>query len=107
AMMVAMYAWIPRVVGLLVVLVLAMLMDPGKMNSYYAPSLSLARFLDPDAMSPKMMALAARIDVFVIWQTVLLGIGLSVTGKIPRGKAFVAAAVTWLVGTGIISVMAR
>ena len=107
AMMVAMYAWIPRVIGLIAVLVIAMLMDPAKMNSYFSPSVSLARFLDPDTTSQKMMTLAGRVDVFVIWQTILLGIGLSVTGKIDRTKAFVAAGIVWLIGTAILAGTAR
>jgi len=39
-----------------------------------------------------------RIDVFTIWVTVLVAIGLAVTGKISRGKAAIAAAIVWLVG---------
>ena len=107
AMMVAVYAWIPRVLGILVVLVVAMLMDPASLNSMYAPTLSLSRFLDPDSTSVKVLAFGSRVDIFVIWQTILIGIGLSVTGKIPRGKAFVAAAVVWVVGSGLGSLFAR
>jgi hypothetical protein len=44
------------------------------------------------------LALLGRIDVFTIWVTILLAIGLSVTGKIPRSRAAIAAAVVWLVG---------
>ena len=39
-----------------------------------------------------------RVDVFTIWVTVLLAIGLSVTGKIPRQRAAIAAVIMWLVG---------
>jgi hypothetical protein len=37
--------------------------------------------------------------VFTIWATILLGIGLAVTGRIPRGRAFVVAAIVWVIGS--------
>jgi hypothetical protein len=107
AMMVAVYAWIPRVLGLLVVLVIAMLMDPAKLNSMYAPTLSASRFFDPDATAQRLMLLGSRVDIFIVWQTILLGIGLSVTGKIPRAKAFMAAAVVWLLAAGVTMMSQR
>jgi hypothetical protein len=58
----------------------------------------IARFLDPDTTSPLLLALLNRVDVFTIWVTVLLGIGLAITGKIPRGKAMIAAVIVWLIG---------
>jgi hypothetical protein len=36
--------------------------------------------------------------VFIIWTTVLLGIGLHVTGKIPKSKAMIAAFIVWALG---------
>jgi hypothetical protein len=45
-----------------------------------------------------VLALLGRVDLFTIWVTVLLAIGLAVTGKIPRSKAAVAAVIVWLVG---------
>jgi len=39
-----------------------------------------------------------RLDVFTLWTTVLLAIGLSVTGRIPRRQAAMAAAIVWFVG---------
>jgi hypothetical protein len=44
------------------------------------------------------MALASRVDPFIIWITVLLAIGLHVIGKIPKQQAYIVAAITWLVG---------
>jgi hypothetical protein len=49
-------------------------------------------------MSPALLGFLGRIDVFTIWVTVLLVIGLSVTGKIPRGRAAIAGVVVWLAG---------
>jgi ABC-type transport system involved in cytochrome c biogenesis permease component len=45
-----------------------------------------------------MIALASRVDLFTIWITVLLAIGLHVVGKIPKQQAGIAAGITWLVG---------
>jgi len=42
--------------------------------------------------------LLGRMDVFTIWVTVLIAIGLAVTGRIPRGRAVMAAVVIWLIG---------
>ena len=38
------------------------------------------------------------MDLFTIWITVLVAIGLCVTGRIPLAKAAIAAAIVWLVG---------
>lgn len=107
ALMVATYSWIVRVVGLIVVIVIALLMDPANMTGFFAPSASLARFLNPDTTGQKMMFLASRVDVFVIWQTILLGIGLSVTGKISRAQGIMAAVLGWILGTGIAAMLQR
>ena len=66
AVMVATYAWVPRVVGMIIVAVIAALMDPAKMNSMLAASLSVGRFLDPDTTSQQIRNIAGRVDVFMI-----------------------------------------
>ena len=73
-------------------------MDPASLTGQYKVSLGVGRFLDPDAASPILLALVARLDVFTIWVTVLLVIGLSVTGKISRSNAAIAGVVVWVVG---------
>jgi hypothetical protein len=98
AIMVAAYAYVPRVLEGIATGVQLLLMDPASLNGRYSISLGLGRFLDPATASPIMLALLGRIDVFTIWVTVLLAIGLAVTGRIPRSKAAIAAAIVWLVG---------
>jgi hypothetical protein len=73
-------------------------MNPDKLTSVNSVSFSLARFMDPDHTSAVLIALASRVDVFTIWVTVLLAIGLSVVGRIPRQQAAIAAAIVWLLG---------
>jgi len=98
ATMVASFAFMPRIIEALVVSVQGLLMDPASFNGRWKVSLGIGRFLDPDATSPALLALVGRLDVFTIWVTVLLAIGLAVTGRISRGRAAIAAAIVWLLG---------
>ena len=50
----------------------------------------------------RFLALLGRVDVFTIWVTVLLVIGLSVTGNISRGKAAIAGVIMWFIGAAAI-----
>ena len=47
----------------------------------------VGRFLDPDTVSPLLLAVVARIDLITIWITILVAIGLCVTGRIPMRRA--------------------
>jgi hypothetical protein len=98
ALMVACYAYVPKVLESVLGGVQALLLDPASLNGRYRISLGVGRFLDPDTTSPMLLALVGRIDLFTIWVTVLLAIGLSVTGKIPLRRAAIAAAMVWLLG---------
>jgi hypothetical protein len=95
---VAAYSFMPRILEAVVTAVQGLLLDTTQMDGRFRISLGLGRFLDPDTASPMLVALLGRIDVFTIWVTVLLAIGLSVTGRIPRGRAAIAAALVWLIG---------
>ena len=97
AIMIATYAEIPRLVQVLTNAAQGLMMSPEQLNSVNAVGFSLARFMDPDG-SQVMLALASRVDVFTIWVTVLLAIGLYVVGKIPRQQAGIVAGLTWVVG---------
>jgi hypothetical protein len=98
AIMVATYAEVPRIVQILTNAAQGLFMSPEKLTSINSVGFSLARFMNPDTASPVMIALAGRVDLFTIWVTVLLAIGLHVVGKIPRQQAAIAAAITWVVG---------
>ena len=97
AIMVATYSEVPRLVQVLTNAAQGLVMSPEKLNSLNSVGFNLARFMDPDG-SPVMIALASRVDLFTIWVTVLLAIGLHVVGKIPKQQAGIAAAITWVVG---------
>ena len=98
AIMIATYSEVPRLVQILTNAAQGLVMSPEKLNSINAVAFNLARFMDPDRASPVMIALASRVDLFTIWVTVLLAIGLHVVGKIPKQQAGIAAGITWLVG---------
>lgn len=98
AIMIATYAEMPRIVQILVNAAQGLFMAPEKLTSMYSVGISPARFMDPDHASPVILALASRVDPFVIWITVLLAIGLHVVGKIPKQQAYIAAAIVWVAG---------
>ena len=105
--MVAAFAFMPRIIEALVVSVQGLLLDPSGFTGRWRLSLGVGRFLDPDATSPALLALVGRLDVFTIWVTVLLAIGLAVTGNIPRSRAAIAAALVWLLGAAPLLLQAR
>jgi len=98
AVMVASYAFIPRIVEGVVTSIQGLLLDPSQFTGRWRISLGVGRFLDPDTTSPALLGLLGRVDVFTIWVTVLLVIGLSVTGKIPRARAAIAGVIVWFLG---------
>ncbi|HSR92753.1 MAG TPA: YIP1 family protein, partial [Gemmatimonadales bacterium] len=98
ACMVATFALYPRILEGIVNALQALLLPEESLVGRYSVTLGLGRFFNPDTANPLLLALIGRIDVFTIWVTVLLAIGLSITGKIPRSQAALAAAIVWLIG---------
>ncbi|MDQ3697262.1 MAG: YIP1 family protein [Gemmatimonadota bacterium] len=98
ALVVAAYSCVPKVLDTLLAGMQGLFLDPAQLDGRYRLSLGVGRFLDPDTASPVLIALLGRLDVFTIWVTVLLAIGLAVTGKISRPRAGIAAAVVWVIG---------
>ena len=95
ALMVATYAAFPRwVLAALVMAIQGFVLDMSSADRIYDATLSAARFA-PEGSSELMLVLLSRIDVFVIWGTILLGIGLHVTGKVPKARAMIAAFIVW------------
>src|ERR1041384_7639866 len=95
---VAAWSYFPRVLASIAGGVQGLLMDPAKLNSQLAISLSPARFMDPDKANPLLFQLMGRFDLFTIWVTILLGIGIYVTGKITKERAIVFAVLIWVIG---------
>lgn len=93
---IATFAMFPRLVDGIANAVQALLMDEASLTSRYKVSLGVGRFLDPD--SGVLIALAGRLDVFTLWITALVGIGIKVMTNATTGQATTAAAFVWLVG---------
>jgi hypothetical protein len=98
AIMIAAYSFVPRIVEGVLAGLQGLLLDPATLNGRFKLSLGVGRFLDPDTASPIALALLGRIDLFTIWVTVLLAIGLAVVGRIPRSRAAIAAVLVWILG---------
>ncbi|MBI5601438.1 MAG: YIP1 family protein [Gemmatimonadetes bacterium] len=97
ATMIATYAFLPRVIESVGVAIQGMLLDTSGLRGRYQLSLGVGRFLDPE-MSQGLLGILGRLDVFTLWVTVLIAIGLAVVAKLPREKAILAGVVMWLFG---------
>jgi hypothetical protein len=88
-------AFVPRLLGLILGGVQAMVMGTANVTSPFAFTLSPARFLPADAKMG-MLGAMARFDLFLLWSIVLIGISYVVTGRMSKGKAAIAAFLVWL-----------
>jgi hypothetical protein len=93
------YAYLVRVLGSIVMAIVALIMDPSSITGLGSVSLGLLRFLNPDTASPMMLALGGRLDVFLLWFTILVAVGIYATGKVTKGRAVVFGILLWLVGS--------
>ncbi len=98
ALVVGAYAYAPRIIDAVLQGLQGLFLDPAQLDGRFRLSLGIGRFLDPDTTSPLLLAILGRVDLITIWITVLIAIGLCVTGRIPLRKATIAAAIVWLVG---------
>ncbi len=95
---IATFAAFPRLLGFVAGGIQALLMDPASLTSMSRVSLGLARFLDPATTSGAIMALGMRFELFTLWATLLIGIGLREMGRIAGGSAMGAAVIVWILG---------
>ena len=98
ALIVAAYAYSPRIIDGVLHGLQGLFLDPSELDGRFRLSLGPGRFLDPDTVSPLLLAIVGRVDLITFWITLLVAIGLSVTGRIPLRRAVIAAAIVWLVG---------
>ena len=98
ALVVAAWAYMPRVIGSVLGGVQGLLMDPAKLTSALAISLSPARFFDPDTTNPLLFQLMGRFDLITIWVTILLAVGVYVTGKVSKSNAVLFGITIWILG---------
>ncbi len=98
AMMIAAYAYIPRIIAAVAIPIQLRFMSPEQLDGMARISLSPARFLDPDTTSPLVTAVLGRLDITVLWSTLLIAIGVSVVAKVSRTSGWVVALLVWLAG---------
>jgi hypothetical protein len=98
ALVVGAYAYAPRIIDGVLHGLQALFLDPSQIDGRFRLSLGVGRFLDPDTVSPLLLAFVGRVDLITIWITALVAIGVCVTGRIPLRRAAIAAAIVWLVG---------
>lgn len=98
AFMVAAYAYFPKLIDAVVSLVLAIVLPDSMLNTAGHLKLGPSMFLDPDHTPLALTAFVTRLDVFTLWTTVLIAIGLKVTGKLSTQKAVIAGVIVWLLG---------
>lgn len=99
ANVIAAFASLPRLLQALALGAQAALLPEDQVTSVARLSPGLARFLDPATTSPVLLALAQRADLFVLWITVLVAIGLATVGRIPASRAALAGVVVFVLGT--------
>ncbi len=99
AMMIASYAYVPKILGSILTAVQAAMMDPSSLNSQFAIHLGPARFFDVATGNMAVITLMGRFEFFTLWSTVLIAIGLKVIGKLSLQKAVLGGAVVWLLAT--------
>jgi hypothetical protein len=97
-MMVATYAMFPRVLENIVNAAQLLALPMDDLDSRFRLTFGVGRFLDPVTTNPLVYTLLTRVDLFTIWVTALLAIGLAVMGKLPRGRAVLAGVLMWVVG---------
>lgn len=92
------FAMFPRLVESAVNALQALLLDERLITSRYSVSLGVGRFLDPETAGMLTMAIVGRIDLFTLWVTALIAIGIKVMGRVGLGEAAAAAAMVWVIG---------
>lgn len=98
ALVVAAYASFPRIVEQVLSAIQALVLDLSQIDSRFGLTFGVARFLDPDTTTPVVLGVLSRVNLFALWITVLLAIGLRVTGRVPGPQAALAAAIVWVLG---------
>ena len=95
---IATFAMFPRLIDSVVGAVQALLLNETALTSRYAVSLGIGRFLDPATTNHYLLAVLGRVDLFTLWVTALVAIGLRVMAKATLGETVAGAVIVWFVG---------
>jgi hypothetical protein len=94
---IAVFAYVPRIIEQMVNAIQGLLLDTSTFTSAKQFSLGVGRFMDPNGPQGMLNAIG-RIDVFTLWVTALLVIGLIHAGKVEKTKAMIGGAILWVLG---------
>jgi hypothetical protein len=92
------FAYFPRLLEGISSAVQALLLDESKLTSRFSVSLGIGRFLDPSQTNPLVLALLGRVDLFTLWSTALIAVGLKHMGRMRTSQALAGAAIVWVIG---------
>jgi hypothetical protein len=95
---IATFAMFPKLLDSVSGALQALFMDEQTLNSRFSVSLGVGRFFDADTASATLLAIVGRVDLFTIWATVLVALGLKVMAKASTAQAAAAAAIVWIAG---------
>lgn len=101
AAVIAALAGVPRLFSWLAIAVQGAMLGETTPRSMADASLGPARFFDPETTAPAIVGLLANLDVFRIWQIVLLGIGVSVVARVARSSGYLTAVVAIVIASGL------
>lgn len=97
---IATFAMVPRfVLGSIVLAAQAFLLPAADaQRGMFQLALSPARFADPDS-SQRLLGFLMRFELFTLWATVLIGIGVATVCRTSRKTGMLVAALVWFVAT--------
>jgi hypothetical protein len=94
---IATFAFVPRIIEQMVVAIQGLLLDGAAFTSRFSFSLGVGRFMDPNGPQGILNVLG-RVDVFTIWVTALIVVGLIHAGKVEKNKAIIGGVIIWVIG---------
>jgi hypothetical protein len=97
AMMIAAFAYVPKIIGTVIGAVQGAMMDPSALTSQFSIHVGPARFFDVATTSLSLLTAMGRLELFTIWSTVIIAIGLKVCGKLDWTKAALGGFLVWAI----------
>lgn len=89
-------AGIPRLLSPIAMAVQGLLLDPNAIRGVSDASLGPARFFDPATTPPFLISALSNLDLTNLWAFALIGIGISVMGRVPRSAGYIGMAVVFV-----------
>jgi len=86
---------IPRLLSPIAMAVQGLLLPASAIQSVSSASLGPSRFVDPMELSPAILGLLSNFDLVIVWSFALLGIGISVVGRVSRMNGFLGTAIVF------------